>query len=492
MFSEDFYPTPKSVARKMLEPYTQDALLGRAILEPSAGKGDLADVIAQKMGDGYNEERQRKRIFCLEADMELRMVLTGKEYKVIGEDFLTYKKHHLFDLIVMNPPFSNGAAHLLKAWEVLNGGDIVCLLNTETLSNPYTAERKLLKEIVEANGTVEDLGQCFTTAVRTTHVNVSLIRLHKKKPEVTFDFFENKTTERPLDGLDFTGENLPALRDVFGNLETSYDCARAACADVLRARNRLEYYLNAIYTACTGDELGDLLKETEYNEMVEMIKEKAWSAVFARTKLSEVMTEKVRHDFDTFRKENGGLDFTKENILGLLETLFMNRGAIMQQCILDAFDKLTAYDKQNRVHVEGWKTNDAWKVNRKIIIPWGAERRIGYDSPGINYSRDGDLADIEKALCFIDGAKFEGYRPSIRTRIDQGGFDWGEWAESRFFNFKLYKKGTIHLYFRDERIWSEFNIRAAGYKKWLPDDYNNREKGGNDEKAKTTQESRLF
>ena len=91
-------------------------------------------------------------------------------------------------------------------------------------------------------------------------------------------------------------------------------------------------------------------------------------------------------------------------------------------------------------------------------------------------NKDGELADIEKALCFIAGVKHEGYLSTLRTRVDAGGFAWGEWVESRFFDFKLFKKGTIHLKFRDVSIWERFNIAAARFKNWLPDDYNEREK----------------
>jgi hypothetical protein len=32
-----------------------------------------------------------------------------------------------------------------------------------------------------------------------------------------------------------------------------------------------------------------------------------------------------------------------------------------------------------------------------------------------------------------------------------------DWNDSEFFEFKLFKKGTIHLKFKDRKIWDEFN-----------------------------------
>ncbi|AMJ66033.1 methyltransferase [Hymenobacter sp. PAMC 26628] len=125
------------------------------------------------------------------ADPELRAVLHDKGYKVIANDFLNYRGDHFFDLIVMNPPFSNGDRHLLKAWDVVAaGGDVVCLLNTETLANPYTETRQLLARLIEDHGTSEALGAVFAEAERSTNVGVSLVRLHKpaKADRLTFKF----------------------------------------------------------------------------------------------------------------------------------------------------------------------------------------------------------------------------------------------------------------------------------------------------------------
>jgi len=37
-------------------------------------------------------------------------------------------------------------------------------------------------------------------------------------------------------------------------------------------------------------------------------------------------------------------------------------------------------------------------------------------------------------------------------------------------DIKFYKKGTIHLTFKDEALYQEFNYRACHAKKWLPND----------------------
>jgi phospholipid N-methyltransferase len=83
MFNANFYPTPKWLAQKMIAPFD---LADAYVLEPSAGKGDILDVISNKY------DRYRKpNLYAIEIEPELRSILEGKGYPVIGIDFLLYE-----------------------------------------------------------------------------------------------------------------------------------------------------------------------------------------------------------------------------------------------------------------------------------------------------------------------------------------------------------------------------------------------------------------
>ena len=62
---------------------------------------------------------------------------------------------------------------------------------------------------------------------------------------------------------------------------------------------------------------------------------------------------------------------------------------------------------------------------------------------------------------------------------------YGKLLDSEYFQFRAFKKGTLHLYFKDESLWEMFNIEAARGKNWLPDDTKAREK----EERKAARES---
>lgn len=171
---KEFYPTPKD----LLDNIFQDSKWWnvKSVLEPSAGMGDIADYM-KVVADSHDYTLD---IDCIEVDPEFREVLKAKGYPVIHDDFLTFHTHKRYDLIAMNPPFSEGDKHLLKALDLMkNGGDIICILNAETIRNPYTNIRKdLARKLQEYGASIEFMSQEFSNAVRETDVEIAVIRVH--------------------------------------------------------------------------------------------------------------------------------------------------------------------------------------------------------------------------------------------------------------------------------------------------------------------------
>lgn len=148
--NKDFYPTPQNLIDKMLDGL--DWKMIHTVLEPSAGKGNIVEALKKK--EDFNNRWYttiKLNIDCIENDVNLRAVLKEKNFRVVHDDFLTYDTMKEYDLIIMNPPFSNGCKHLLKALEMQqrNGGAVICLLNAETLKNECNNERIMLNRMLE-------------------------------------------------------------------------------------------------------------------------------------------------------------------------------------------------------------------------------------------------------------------------------------------------------------------------------------------------------
>ena len=414
MYNASFYPTPPEVAEKMLAKVSK--LYERSILEPSAGKGDLADAAVGRLDRYYN--RCREIVHCIEIEPELQAAIRGKGYPLVGTDFLTFWPDEKYDLILMNPPFANGDAHLLHAWEILDHGDIVCLLNEQTLLSPCTANRKLLATVIEAHGEVEHLGSCFAEdAFRKTQVRVSLVHLHKKREEPKFSFEVGSDEEGTAvfsDGSRFESE--VATRDTVGNLVAQYGRCRELFVQIAHLAQELAHYAGPLGTD-GGETVGETLKELmrqkptrraqedAYNRFVRSLKKSAWREVLRLTDVRNLASHGVQKELDRLLESNERMAFSEENVYALVESIFLNRGAILQQCVVEAFDLMTRYYDENRVHVEGWKTNDAWKVNRRVVLP----RVVSVTFGGSGYVSYGNsrqnLNDIDRAIAFFLRAK---------------------------------------------------------------------------------------
>lgn len=498
MYNASFYPTPPQVAKAMLARISPQELAKRTILEPSAGKGDLADAVCSHIADAFSRYGRSgdhtNKVLCIEIEPDLQAALRGKGYRIIGRDFLSWRPDEHFDCIIMNPPFANADVHLLKAWEILPEGDILCLVNTQTLENVCTIKRQELAALIEAHGETEPLGTCFTDAERKSEVHVSLVHLRKAaRPSVfSFEGLERDTRQEHFDTESLEGQI--ATRNVIGNMVLEYEKCREIFAEIARLSGELAFYSRHLDGGTHEDRPEKALAKAveplfsgtpdtaalhrACSTFTQHLKRGAWHKVFQMSKFSNLVSKGVRDSFNTFCRENESLAFSEENIATLLESLFHSQGEIMRQCIIEAFDSLTEYYKENRMHAEGWKSNDSWRVNRRVVLPYCVD--ASWSTPTLSYSRDDKLRDLDRAMGMLVGLKLDqittiGEAFTRAARIHNRGV-FGMALESTFFEFRGYKKGTLHLYFKDKDLWEKFNVEAARGKGWLPDDTKAREK----------------
>lgn len=499
MFDKNFYPTPEHLIKKMLQDFTTEhggnkyyTLTDKIILEPSAGKGDIINFI-------NNNTRQNVDISAIEKNPDLKAVLLNNDIDVIAEDFLTFETDLHFDLIIMNPPFSNGTDHLLKAWEILKDGDIVCLLNAETILNTSDKKRKLLKNIIEENGSYEIIENGFSDSERKTNVKIALIKLTKE--DNTFsENFDFKGFNNSIDDFDFKeniNELTPAINDVFQTYVNQYKSCKKLFKEFLIAYHNLKQGL-AIFKGSDNRhgnidfcKIAQKKPKKAYKYFDKSLKILGWNTVFKKTKLSNKLSSKVVEDFNTFQRQQNNMNFDKENIFNLLEMLFLNQNLLREQNINYVWELLCSYDKKNKIHFEGWKTNDSFKVNSKVIIP-NLIRYGEYTSASslkdfgstFNINYHNKLHDIDLVLCMLSGqeiTQIETLENTFSKHFNtlghiKTGDNFQNNIESEFFKIRFYKKGTAHLTFKNKQLLNFLNLEYAKGKNWLPDDYNEREK----------------
>ena len=492
----DFYPTPEKLINKMLDGLEWKMI--HTILEPSAGKGNIVEALREKQK--FNNKWYttiKLDIDCIESDENLRAVLKEKNIRVVHDDFLTYDTMKEYDLIIMNPPFSNGCKHLLKALELQqrNGGAVVCLLNAETLKNECNNERIMLNRMLrEYNADIQYIQDAFADAERKTDVEVALVKV--KLPDVHRESFIFDGLEKAKERKEYvynTENTQVAENDFFKAIVEQYKMEVEAGVKFIR-----EYYAMApriLYrfkkdektgkTVQSGGNILDLRigrNSATINEYIREIRGKYWSALFDNPKFIGQLTYDLQRAYYNKVEELKDYEFSLHNIYELKIDMSKKVVKGIEDTIISLFDELSSkysyYDEcANNIHYfNGWRTNKAWIVNKKVIIPLRGWRDLEYSWGGFKpTNRDviGKLKDIEKCFNYLDGGLTEAVDLEKSLEFAE------EYGESKnivlkYFNITFYKKGTCHITFTNDELLKKFNIFGAQHKGWLPPSYGKR------------------
>lgn len=498
-----FYPTPMSLAEKMLDGINMDMV--KSVLEPSAGKGDLAKFISEKLyttGRGYRriyDDHDRRAaieesdVDCIELDQNLRAILKDKGFRVVHDDFLTFRTYKRYDLILMNPPFDRGEEHLHKALSLLerNGGTVVCILNADTIRNPYTTRRQLLNETIrQYEGTVTECGRAFAAAdaERRTDAEVVIVRVTIPAPEkhsnILDDMREAVDTARADEpDTQYTamtkGNYIDALIDRCEYeiacgvrlIDEMRDFTSMVCSSYQEEAKRSIAYS----TMCLSFGLGKH-EDVTSNAYIRKVRRKYWSILFQQPQFLEQLTSNLRNELQSMVDKLADYDFSAYNIYTIAQRMLLQINGGIEETIMRQFDNWTRLDwhenSPNRHYYNGWKTNSAFAVEKKVIFPfYGAFHRYSFCPDELNeYECIHTVTDIEKVFDFLDGGRTQGINceTAIRAANKQGVT---RNIQCKHFKVTFFKKGTCHVTFTNLDVLHKFNLFAAIHKNWLPPTY---------------------
>lgn len=198
---EGFFPTPKAIVDKMLD--EADIQPSEKVLEPSAGKGNIADAIRENYLDNALD--------VVEWNASLNELLSEKGHNVVGVDFLQHSGE--YDKIIMNPPFEKGQDidHIKHAYSLLNdGGRVVCIMSEGPFYRSDKKATEFREWLDEVGGVSEKLPDgSFKTAERSTGVNTRLVVIDKTTPMKDSVLYEGQ----PLYSLEREGNNNGEVRE---------------------------------------------------------------------------------------------------------------------------------------------------------------------------------------------------------------------------------------------------------------------------------------
>ncbi len=483
-----FYPTPSKLAGKMLSCVDWKNVF--SILEPSAGKGDLADAVSRFVNDTRNSRRvfihQREPyIDCIERDSDLAALLRGKGLLVVHDDFLTFHTRKQYDLCVMNPPFDSGDEHLLHAFSLMErGGQIVCLLNAETIRNPYTNRRKVLvQNLREHNARIEFIENAFAHAQRPTDVEIALVYVNIPRKENASDILSSlrRASENSAGNSKQTG--YLASADWLQNMIDGFEFEAKLGEKIINEFSALRPFFES------GEKYSKPLLSLEVgvknpgnnasmlNAYLYGLRAKYWGNLLRRPEITDKMTSAMQQDYNNKVESLSEYDFSRYNIETVMREIAHQLSRGVEESILDLFEKFsTKYswypESENNIHYyNGWATNKAHKVGMKVIIPSNgchASYGGGLDAWRVNCL----ISDLERAMNYLDRGETSFHTP-IDHAVRFANAAYTNKANFTYFTCTFYKKGTCHIKFKPEasRIIDRLNIFAGQKKNWLPPTY---------------------
>lgn len=486
-----FYPTPEALADKLLEGIDWNFV--QSVLEPSAGKGDLANVVVKRQHNRYrfhglkDEVGARKAcdIDCIEIDPVLRQMLEAQGFRVVHDDFLTYETQKRYDLIVMNPPFDQGDRHLLKALQLADrGGSIRCILNAETIRNPFsTARQELVKLFDKYGATIRYESGAFAHAERRTDVDVALVSVDIPKVKRDSTLLNELRKAPPYKTAAIPEEYSEIVRyNQIDEMVNRYNFEVASGIRIIEEYEAMKRLLPEEIGIDHGFEISVHTFEVDGrqgapipNQYIRRVRGKYWRMIFQRPIFTEKLTANLLNQLRDSVNELMDYEFSAYNILTMLMKMNQQVSTGIEQTILNLFDDWTGTyhwspTTSNRHYFDGWATNDCFRVGKKVILPF-VRAYDSWDGSFRSYYIRDKFRDIEKVFDFLDCGRteWEGTIDDVLNNAEKTKN--AKNVDTKYFTVTFFKKGTAHLVFKDMELLEKFNLFAGQRKGWLPPNY---------------------
>lgn len=528
--AEGFYPTPKKVADMLVDDI--DWAYIRTVLEPSAGKGDLIYAVGtsvfQRYGTRWGDVNHTVDVDCIEIDPHLRGVLQYEwggqrmkdlraqlpehenwpsskcpeiieqmkprkavHFRVVHDDFLSFDSKKDYHLIIMNPPFSNGDAHLMKAIRLQEryGGRIRCILNAETLLNPFSKLRKALASKLEQyNADVSFLDGAFADGERKTDVRIAIIKIDIPAPHHESTIFDRLQKAAEVNADPDVDVRDLTVSDFMEQIVTRFNVEVDAGLELIREYEAMKPYILTSFDCdkyqtpsirlAVGSDDNRLACRVDVNEYLKLVRSKYWAALFSNKEFIGKLTSNIQSKYHKMVQTMADYDFTLYNIQQLAQSMNAEMASGIQESIVSLFDRMTEKHswypecEKNVHYFNGWKTNQVHKINKKVILPVnGMFSCYSWERDKLNQSNaEHTIRDIEKVFDYLDGNMTA---PVDLHSVIEAAVATGATRnmQCKYFSVTIYKKGTMHITFHSQELVDRFNIYCSRKKNWLPPNY---------------------
>jgi len=221
---------------------------------------------------------------------------------------------------------------------------------------------------------------------------------------------------------------------------------------------------------------GDQYHTVTENEYIEETRKKYWSALILSPQFSKSLTSNLIDKYYKGIENLKGYDFSEYNIKTIRQDLMEDYISSVEETIINLFEDLSNkyhwYDEtsKNAHYFDGWATNKAWIINKKVILPLGLYGYLNRDASLYDYKVKDKISDIDKTLRYLSWDK-EPTKDVMETLEKARENNQTKNIEFDYFTITCYKKGTTHITFTDLELLKKLNYFGCQKKNWLPPAY---------------------
>jgi hypothetical protein len=213
------------------------------------------------------------------------------------------------------------------------------------------------------------------------------------------------------------------------------------------------------------------------NQYMRKLRRKYWSTLLNDGRFTASYTSNVLKELERKLNDLELYDFTIFNIQELRRELNSKILSGIEAATLELFDKCSANhtwypECNNNVHYyNGWRTNGAHMVKERIILPMSGAFKSYSSRQELNYDMAERLGDLVKVFNYFATEDRANVRQLVAGQIAEADRTGNFTLDLRYFDIKIYKKGTVHIKIKDKLILNRFNLFAAMKRRWLPPNF---------------------
>lgn len=243
------------------------------------------------------------------------------------------------------------------------GGMVICLLNAETLKNPYSHLRqKLVHSLNDAGAEIEYIENAFLDADRRTDVEIALIKVQYESPANASFILQEYLKRKELPEDDTPDSTAIIHSDFIKRIVQQYNAEVDAGLRLIREYQSIKpYILRSLEDEAhsdgilklTLDSSGRTINEVTGNEFVRKVRKKYWSALFQSSEFMKLLTCDLVNLYMQKVDELSDFDFSLYNIYTLRLEMSKLLNNSVEDTILKLFDDFTyhySYEKEGNIH----------------------------------------------------------------------------------------------------------------------------------------------